>query len=629
MKIKENLKAVIVMAIIVAVVGMAPIASASDWGQFQKDNINTGYTVDSAPISDPELAWWNQTSGTGMGGIDVAPIVADGAAYVLDFQGVLWSFDATTGTENWHTDLTEGSGTFELSTPAYNNGIVYAAVSSGSEGQGAGRVCALYAINGTIRESKYYGLQYFQLNTPITYADGKIYVGNWKGGSEHTEDNGTYYCIDASDVTNLIWSRTAPHVTGYYWAGAAIVGDYIIYGDDTAIVTCLYKDNGTFVDYVNVSEAPFNINNPVEEIRSSIMWNESTGRIYFTGKKSSPVSGHAYAVGFNPNTGHFDTTDYWVTDIGYSTSTPVVYNGRVYVCIGGMYGGSGVRCLNEADGTIRHSINKGASQVSPTVSVADGHVHIYFTTNVNNGSAYCVEDTGSALVEKWEWNPPYPDDQYILQGMVISDGFVYFGTDYGRVYVLKEGQEQFDIPISKNNNDPKNLFSIPLNPSDTMLVEVIGEDAANGDKVFRYVNGEGPKSATYYNGIWYGASDVEPIEPGVGYEYGRWGGDAFIITNGGQLPNSMSTTIYGELSTGDPKNLIGYASFNVKDLSSAFDGHPVNGDKVYRYVNGEGPKSATYFNGVWYGASDVNPIEPGIGYEYSRVGTTFHWTYNP
>ena len=443
MKIKKNLKAAIVIAIVVAVVSMTPIASASDWQQFQKDEINIGWTTDSAPVNDPELAWSKHTSGTGMGGIDVTPIVADGAVYVLDCKGILWSFDATTGTENWHTDLTAGSGSFEVSTPAYNNGIVYAAVSSGSEGAGDGRVCAVYANNGTIRECEYYGLDTFQLNTPITYADGKIYVGNSKGAKK---DISTYYCIDASDVTNEIWNRTAPHPTGYYWAGAAIVGDYIIYGDDTANVTCLNKDTGAFVDYINVSEACGVT--PVEEIRSSIVWNEATGRIYFTGKKPSPRSGHAYAVSFNAATGDLGNSCDWVKDIDYTTSTPVVYGDRVYVCMGGMYGGDAkvLKCLDEANGNILYTYSitcpttgPCGSQSSPAVSVVNGHVYIYFTTNMDNGSAYCVEDTGSALVEKWEWNPPEPDNQFILQGMAIADGFVYFGTDEGYVYALKEG----------------------------------------------------------------------------------------------------------------------------------------------------------------------------------------------
>jgi len=614
-----------IIMVLVAIALTMSVASATDWQQFQKNEISTGWTTDCAPVHDPELAWSYNVDGW----VDTTPIVGGGQVFVLSGNGWLYAFNPTTGTENWHTDLTEGTGTFEVSVPAYHDGIVYAAVSSGAAGQGAGRVCAVHANNGSVRECEYYGLATFQLDTPITYADGKIYIGNWKGSSEHTEDNGTYYCIDASDVTNEIWNRTASYCTGYYWAGAAIVGDYIIYGDDRANVTCLYKDNGTFVDYVNVSEAPFNINNPVEEIRSSIVWNESTGRIYFTGKKPSPVSGHAYAVGFNPNTGHFNTADYWVTNISYSTSTPVVYDGpygrRVYACTGGMYGsGGGIRCLGESNGNELHRASPDASQSSPAISIIDGDVYAYFTTNVNNGSAYCYKDTENSWVLMWEWNPPEPDNQFILQGMAISDGMVYFGTDGSYVYALKEGQSQFEVPIYKNNNDPKNLFSIPLKSS--TLEDVIGDDAVDGDTVYRYVNGVGYKSATYF-GTWWGASDVEPIEPGVGYEYHRMGG-AFIITNVGELLQNVNTTIYGEASTGDPMNLIGYASLEETSLSSAFNGHPVDGDTVYRYVNGVGYKSATYF-GTWWGASDVEPIEPGAGYEYRRVGVTFYWIYNP
>jgi outer membrane protein assembly factor BamB len=458
------------------------------------------------------------------------------------------------------------------------------------------------------------------LNTPVTYADGRIYVGNWKGSSEHTEDNGTYYCIDASDVTNEIWNRTASYCTGYYWAGAAIVGDYIIYGDDRANVTCLYKDTGVFVDYVNVSEAPFNINNPVEEIRSSIVWNESTGRIYFTGKKPSPVSGHAYAVGFNPNTGHFNTTDYWVTDIGYSTSTPVIYDGpygrRVYACTGGMYGsGGGIRCLDESNGNELHRASPDASQSSPAISIMDGAVYAYFTTNVNNGSAYCYKDTENSWVLMWEWNPPEPDNQFILQGMAISDGMVYFGTDGSYVYALEEGQAQFEIPIYSG----KNLIAIPLIQDDPTLAAVFGDDPVNNDRVYRYIGGA-YKSAYCWDGLWYGAvSDVEPMEPEVGYEYHRKDVGYTLTIMGTRCTGTISTPIF------EVKNLIGYVNFTETDLFTF--NSPVNNDRVYRYIDGA-YKSAYCWDGLWYGAvSDVEPIEAGVGYEYHRKAAQYNWIY--
>jgi len=609
-----------IVMVLVAIALTMSVASATDWQQFQKDETSVGWTTDSAPVNDPELAW----SYTVDGWVDITPIVGGDQVFGLSSTGRLYAFNPKTGTKNWDIDLTPGFGTFELSVPAYHNGIVYAAVSSGSNGQGAGRVCAVYASNGSIRESKYYGLENFQLNTPITYADDKIYIGNWKGGSEHTEDNGTYYCIDASDVTNEIWHRTASYCTGYYWAGAAIVGDYIIYGDDRANVTCLNKDTGAFVDYINVSEVCGVT--PVEEIRSSIVWNEATGRIYFTGKKPSPRSGHAYAVSFNAATGDLGNSCDWATDIDYSTSTPVVYNGKVYVCMGGMYGGDAgvLKCLNEANGNIlyTYSITCGAgacgSQSSPAVSVADGHVHIYFTTNMANGSAYCIEDSGSAFVEKWIWNPPYPDDQFILQGMAISDGFVYFGTDGSHVYALKEGQDLFDIPIYNDMN----LIAIPLIQDDTSLGAVF-DIGVPDDAVRKYVNSEGIyHSARYFSGHgWYEYEVVEPIEPEVGYVYERAGADCTLTVHGARCTGTISTPIYNGI------NLIGYVNFTSTDLSTF--NSPVDGDVVRRYVNSEGIyHTARYFDGHgWYEYEVVNPIEVGVGYYYERAGANYDWTY--
>jgi hypothetical protein len=65
MKIKDDLKVAILIVIVVMIVGMIHPASASDWGQFQKDEINSGYTTDTAPVSDPELAW-SEFSGLSM-----------------------------------------------------------------------------------------------------------------------------------------------------------------------------------------------------------------------------------------------------------------------------------------------------------------------------------------------------------------------------------------------------------------------------------------------------------------------------------------------------------------------------------------------------------------------------------
>ena len=179
----------------------------------------------------------------------------------------------------------------------------------------------------------------------------------------------------------------------------------------------------------------------------------------------------------------------------------------------------------------------------------------------------------------------------------------------------------------------KNLISTPFEMDEetgTDTLDWVFEDnPANWDKVLRYIPGPDGryKTAYYYGGEWYGNVDeVEPIEPGVGYEYQRTVGDGdFNLILGCRLPpGGVSTTIY------EGKNLISYACLRTTNLST-FD-TPAAWDKVLRYIPGPDGryKTAYYYGGEWYGNVDeVEPIEPGVGYEYQRsVGAgAFDWTY--
>jgi len=80
--------------------------------------------------------------------------------------------------------------------------------------------------------------------------------------------------------------------------------------------------------------------------------------------------------------------------------------------------------------------SNGRVFASPALSVVDGRKFIYFTTNVDDGSAYCLEDMGDTYEVRWIWDPPYPDEQWILHGIAVADGVIYFGTDFGELYAL-------------------------------------------------------------------------------------------------------------------------------------------------------------------------------------------------
>lgn len=78
----------------------------------------------------------------------------------------------------------------------------------------------------------------------------------------------------------------------------------------------------------------------------------------------------------------------------------------------------------------------------------------------------------------------------------------------------------------------------------------------------------------------------------------------------------------------DTNNYISFCSLENTNCADTFD-FAVDGDTIRRYLCG-GSVSATYYGGTWWGASTVDPIEAGVGYQYMRAGdggnTT--WIYN-
>ncbi|MDM7933829.1 MAG: PQQ-binding-like beta-propeller repeat protein, partial [Methanothrix sp.] len=154
-------------------------------------------------------------------------------------------------------------------------------------------------------------------------------------------------------------------------------------------------------------------------------------------------------IGYNQETGRFEDRG-WSTPVGFCTSTPVVWNGRVYLGAGEHGHDGRLVCLNDSDGEPIWSYPVEAGvKASPAVSTARDRPRILFTTATVNGSVYCIEDQGDEARLLWKLNPP--DDGYILGGVAISDGRVYFGTEggqvHGKLYCLsdEDGWPQFHL----------------------------------------------------------------------------------------------------------------------------------------------------------------------------------------
>ena len=408
--------------------------SASDWGQFQKDEVNIGRTSDSAPITAPDdaISWASHTAHGGWTGIDTVPVVGDGKVYVVAYNGNVYA-KYLNGTHVWTNTVIGSDGTFELATSAYYDGVLYVALSKGNASTQTG-IHALYTDNGTAKWSNA-NIGDQQTNTPVTYHDGLIFFGTVNMTSVNDSDKGYYYCYYANNGTQK-WIRNNNNTGGgYYWAGAAVISDYLVYGDDGGYLTSVYKVNGTTVDEQNVSALWDNFD--AKEIRSSITYDASTGRIYFSSK-----AGYCYALGFNAN-GTFNTSDKWKCSIGASTSTPAVYNGRVYVG-----SSNGLYCRYENNGTHIWSYTAAKPvQSSPAISTwydngTNNEIYIYVTTNSNTGGLYCIDKDGA---EKWH-NTSVGTNKYSLAGAAISGGWVFYGNDAGYLHGLSNWTRyDFDV----------------------------------------------------------------------------------------------------------------------------------------------------------------------------------------
>ncbi len=409
-----NMKRLLLTILVLTILALAtPLSSAADWQQFQRDEQNIGVTYSPAPIEYPELVWSAFTNTSEWGnGIDVTPIIAGDKIYVFAANGSIWAFNRTNGDLIWKNKTT--GGTLQTSTPAYGDGKIFVAAESGD-------LFAFDAVTGAELWTVHVTDKNFEC--PITYFDHRIYLGEGLSGGVTTK---YYYCY--SDAGTEIWSHAITTTAGFLWNGASVVGDYIVFATHEGELISVYRNNGTLADEVNLTSDLSFSQSDLGMVRASVAYHD--GYVYTTSEQGQSI-GYIFKVGFDDSSGTFNDCG-WSTANGFSTSTPAVHAGRVYVGQG-EHGCSGnLTCLNDSTGAILWSYPVGAGvKSSPAVSVQGENPYIYFTGAKNDGSLYCLKGDGTLA---WKYNPP--DDRYILQGAAISDGNVYFGTGAGYLYCI-------------------------------------------------------------------------------------------------------------------------------------------------------------------------------------------------
>ncbi|MBQ3335255.1 MAG: PQQ-binding-like beta-propeller repeat protein [Eubacteriaceae bacterium] len=416
---------------------------------FRKNNSNMAVVNAKLPKDNDEFyqIWSNSeivpnglsTCGT--------PLVIGNYIYVPTQNKKLYCLDKSTGAIVAQTNLNSNIGFFSFAT--YGDGMIFVPESNGVieafDAMTLERVWISENISG-------------QSICQVTYHDGYVYSGVWSGTGG---GSGVFYCVDATrergkadevgGVRKVKWQSTDNG--GFYWAGACVVGNYVVYGGDSGRLYVADHETGAVIASVNTGSS----------IRSAIAYDEATKAVYFS---STTVSGgyggsdgKCFKVPINADTGALGTPS--STDlISGSTSTPVVYNGRVYLTTNNAAGSSvgadstvidqnsktnGKMAVIDAS-TMKLIYNAdlgGPSKASPLLTTYyedNKHtVYLYVTVNNKDGAVVRVKDyAGNTTPDsKVIYTPPSSEQQYVTTSLNCdSDGTVYYRNDRGHLIAL-------------------------------------------------------------------------------------------------------------------------------------------------------------------------------------------------
>ena len=277
---------------------------------------------------------------------------------------------------------------------------------------------------------------YGQGVTPIYYDNGYIYTGTVV---TYGKTVGCYYAISTEDedrestdeIKEILWQFT-PDVMGefkgFYWAGAVIAGDAVIFGSEGGMVYSLDRYTGQVLDTYQAKG----------DIRCSISYKD--GSIYFTTK-----SGYIYKVDIYD--GIFGKAEYGLIcpDASESTSTPVVYNDRIYVGTATSSGSMGALAVldNKTMECIYTADTDRKVQSTPLVSIDnDGRVYVYVTSYNKPGNVVMLIDSQGQTEAKSIvlYSPEGEMGQYCINNVVADgSGRLYYQNDSGYISALIDG----------------------------------------------------------------------------------------------------------------------------------------------------------------------------------------------
>ena len=410
----------------------------SDWHGLRNDENNQGITNAKTPIYADSIALkWENQYGEGVSSSAVSPVILVDDKLYCYAADTLMVISKETG-EILKSAKMAGRSSFAINPPTYANGMIFVGLAGGIQAFNAETLESLWVYKDALGG---------QPNCSIRYDDGYVYTGFWNSETR----NANWVCLSVADedtaqtteLKTATWTYAA--AGGFYWAGAYTNEKYLIVGSDDGTNSYDSESSYVYVFDKYTGKVIQKVGPCIGDIRSEISY--YNGRIYFTTK-----AGYLYSYILTED-GLIDTAQSIAPlKVGeMSTSTPVVYNDRLYVGVtyGANFSGTYAAVVVDIDpetGAMTEAYNvptNGYPQTSGMLTTAyeeeDGCVYVYFTVNSANGELYVIKDKKGMTEASEDSGILYVPNhkQYCICSVVADkDGNIYFKNDSAYLMAL-------------------------------------------------------------------------------------------------------------------------------------------------------------------------------------------------
>lgn len=415
----------------------------AEWKNFRNSDVNMGITNAKTPTSVKSTNLrWAKKYGTGWAAAPCIQIIVKGKVMTI-VGSKIYQLDPKTGEVEKEGQLVAATN-WGYTPMTYADGMIFCPLTNGT----------IQAVNADTLESVWVYKDPLggQSLSPITYSDGYIYTGFWN--SETKDAN--YVCLSVTDEDTektdesklATWRFT--HTGGFYWAGSVAIGNTLVFGTDDG--TSSYNQASKLYSVNKYTGEVISACDLTGDQRSTIAYDKESGRVYGTTK-----AGHLFSAAIDTKTGKLSD----LKDEDYkaqSTSTPVVYKGKVYFATGSgisTTGSSGNLVVAEAD-TLKmdYAIGlKGYPQSSLLMSTAyeesTGYIYLYSTYNMTPGGVSMVKTKpDNTKAEGAELTEIYDADgysQYCITSLICDEeGTIYYKNDSCNIFALENNDAYID-----------------------------------------------------------------------------------------------------------------------------------------------------------------------------------------